>query len=151
MSRTPSPRARSTDPAVPRRNGQPRVLSRVDQQPVHAGLYAQRRHHVPAAGQLRAGRLDRGRGSGWQADLPHHRRRRVRAEGAAHPGAAGAATRLRPRPRDHQGLAAAAAGQRPARVQAGAGAPPRPLGRGRGGRGGGAADAGLGPAERYRR
>lgn len=30
MSRSPSPRARSTDPAVPRRNGQPRVLSRGD-------------------------------------------------------------------------------------------------------------------------
>ena len=30
MSRTASPRARSTDPAVPRRNGQPRVLSRGD-------------------------------------------------------------------------------------------------------------------------
>ena len=30
MSRPPSPRARSTDPAVPRRNGQPRVLSRGD-------------------------------------------------------------------------------------------------------------------------
>ena len=30
MSRTSSPRARSTDPDVPRRNGQPRVLSRGD-------------------------------------------------------------------------------------------------------------------------
>ncbi|MDR2958709.1 MAG: PadR family transcriptional regulator [Stenotrophomonas sp.] len=30
MSRSPSPRARSTDSAVPRRNGQPRVLSRGD-------------------------------------------------------------------------------------------------------------------------
>lgn len=30
MSRTASPRARSTHPEVPRRNGQPRVLSRGD-------------------------------------------------------------------------------------------------------------------------
>ena len=35
MSRASSPRTRSTDPAVPRRNGQPRVLSRGDLR-VHA-------------------------------------------------------------------------------------------------------------------
>lgn len=174
MSRTASPRAHSTNPEVPRRNGQPRVLSRGDLRLLVLALIGEQPRHgyelmqlisnqfmqayTPSAGTMYP-LLASFEQAGWieAEEVDGKRIFRITAAGEFELKVQRTQVRLAQRrafapcPRDHQGLAAAAAGRCPARVQAGTGASPRPLGRGRSGRSSGAADAGIRAAQRYGR
>ena len=125
MSRTASARTRSTDPDVPRRNGQPRVLSRGDLRLLVLALIGEQPRHgyelmqlisnqfmqayTPSAGTMYP-LLASFEQAGWieAEEVDGKRIFRITAAGefelkVQRAGTPGAATCLRPCPRDHQG------------------------------------------------